>query len=176
MKSDDDLIVEALKIDWDHARHVETQRLRLVTVYIIAVLGAGLAAMKSDMPWIQGLASIVGLLISAFCWAMTHKWNAEFVNQIKSAELCARRLKVTSLASPEETEELFSYIGFPKPDPFLPKVINVRRMFNWFYAVFIVVWLIISVNVLLPKTPTADNQHNASPNKSLQSNSVERGH
>jgi hypothetical protein len=176
MKPDDDLIVEALKIDWDHARHVEVQRLRLVTVYIIVVFGTGLAAMKSNIPWIQGLASILGLLVSVFCWAMTHKWNAEFVNQIKSAERCARRLKVTSLVSPEEIEELYSYIGFPKPDPFLPKIINVRRIFSWFYVVFTIVWLIISVNVLLPTTKTVENQHNASPDKSLQSDSVERGH
>jgi hypothetical protein len=155
MDSEDNLIVEALKIDWDHARHVETQRLSLATVYILAVLGAGFAALSSDIFWVRILGSFLGLFISIFCWAMTHKWNAEFVNQIQSADKCAKRLKVNSESS-QGKEVLHSYIGFPKPDPLLPKAINVRRMFDWFYRVFIIVWLLIIFNVIFVKDVPKD--------------------
>ena len=142
------LIIEALKLNWEHARHIEAQRIRLTTIYIVATLGAGMAALKSEIYWIRCIASILGFVISIFCWAMTHKWNSEFVNQIKSADKCARELKITF---EENDKELHEYIGFPQPDPFMPKIINVRRMFHWFYITFIILWLIILILTILKK-------------------------
>lgn len=143
------LLIEALKLNWEHARHVEAQRIRLTTMYIVAVLGVGLAALKSEILWIQLMASILGLVTSIFCWAMTHKWNVEFVNQIKSADKCARELKILIGRNSGSYKVLHEYIGFPKPTSILPKVINVRCMFNLFYISFILVWLIICAQILI---------------------------
>ncbi|MBI4204908.1 MAG: hypothetical protein HY527_07760 [Betaproteobacteria bacterium] len=172
MESDDNLISDALKLNWDHARHVETLRLRLTAVYILAVLGAGLAALESDAALIQRIAAILGLLISLFCWAMTHKWNAEFVNQIQCADRCARRLRVTSTSDQNSSEELHSYIGFPKPDPLLPKTINVRRMFNWFYITFIAVWVVVVLYAFSEPAPAVPE---TKPNTSLNSDAPRSG-
>ena len=147
MNRNDEILASALKLNWDHARHIETLRLRLTTVYIIAILGAGLAALKGEVELIKQVAAVLGLLISIFCWAMTHKWNAEFVNQIQSADRCARKLRLEDGDEGEVSvgEEVHSYIGFPKPAPFLSRLINVRRMFHLFYVVFIGAWVFVSL-------------------------------
>jgi hypothetical protein len=138
----DHKLLEALKSNWQHARHIEDLRLRLTTVYITTMLGAGFTAIKSEIFAIQVLGIGIGLLVTIFSWAMTHKWNVEFVNQIKKADACARRLKLIGSGSDPDQLNMHSFIGFPIRDPKLPKL-NVRLMFSLFYGSFLLAWIFL---------------------------------
>ena len=148
--TDKDMILEALKLNWDHARHVENQRARLAAIYL-AVVGAGVAAaVKIPLVGRQRFwALVAGLLFCLICWCMTYKWNLEFGSLIDKAEKCAKTLQVTG--SDGERAKLYSYIGFPtqltdsppQEKHSLLKYVTVRRMFHLFYFLSAVIWLVL---------------------------------
>ena len=145
-QSDDDLMLDALKLNWEHARHLEGQRLQMTVVYI-ATLGAGVTLVADQQGATRALASSAGLLLTMFCWGMIDKWNLEVVNQIRTADKCARWLKVASQTTPGDTDELHAYIGFPvrRKRRLLAKL-NVRLMFTLLFIVSTVIWLVLLVS------------------------------
>ena len=137
------LLLEALKLNWEHARHVEKQRNTLVIAYAGAMLAAGAVALSRDAQIPREAACLAGFLITVLCWGMTYKWNLAFDNQIRKADLCARSLSLleTSLAG-SQLHILHSYIGFPIRDKRLP-TLNVKLMFNFLYGLATIAWLLV---------------------------------
>ncbi|NQU06843.1 MAG: hypothetical protein HQ568_12170 [Calditrichaeota bacterium] len=141
LTKEDNLIVEALKLNWEHARHIEAQRLRLFTAYILIMFGVGLTLLKGDLEFLRYISPILGISITLFCWIMTRKWNKEFVNQIKKADICAKKLNICS--DDNSDSNLHNYIGFPIKRVGLDKLLNVRHSFTLIYLLFFIIWIFI---------------------------------
>lgn len=133
-------------MNWDHARHVEVQRLQSTALYLVAALGLGFAAIQPGDPFVKIAASALGLSITLFFWAMTHKLNSAFTNQIWYADRCARRLGIASSDGHHELVAIYAFLGFPRkaPGPYaFIRQINVRLMFHFLYCSFALGWLFL---------------------------------
>lgn len=146
---EDDLVTQALRLNWDHARHVEIQRLQLTAVYVAMAFGLGLAALHPGDPVIRIGAAVLGSCVTLICWGMTHKLNRAFVNLIEHADRCARRLGIREWDERSEHEEfvaLHAFLGFPRMARERVSIVrrsNVRVMFHLLYGGFALTWLIL---------------------------------
>src|ERR1700760_4418981 len=91
---DDNLVANALRLNWEQARHIESQRLQLIAVYLAMALGLGYASLQAGDHVIRLGATVFGLIVTLIAWAATHKLNGAFRTQILAADRCARRLVV----------------------------------------------------------------------------------
>ena len=136
------LILEALKLNWEHARHVEKQRNTLALAYAGAMLAAGAVALEKDNLPINIGASIAGVFVTLLCWGMTHKWNLAFATQIQKADLCAKALTIVKSGGVGVSALLLhSFIGFPRRDPNL-RWLNIRLLFDILYGVTSLFWIL----------------------------------
>ena len=139
---DDELVARALRMNWEHARHIEAQRLQLLAVHVAITLGLGYAAIYTGAPAVRVLAAELGFCLTLFCWGITHKLNSAFVFQIWQADRCARRLAVRDASRHDGFDGLHSLLGFPRKAPG-PRFLNVRTMFHFIYFAFALNWVLL---------------------------------
>ena len=135
--SNEEKIMEALKQNWTHGRHVEDLRVRLATFYVAVMIGSGIAVLSNQVLLIKLVGFFIGILVTLICWSMTHKWNIEFSNQIKKADYCARTL----IMKTNTKKQLHEYIGFPIRDKNLPWL-SVRLLYHFLYGGFFLAWIL----------------------------------
>ena len=140
---DDQKILEALKSNFQHARHIEDLRLRMALGYIVATFGAGFVGIKGDAIELQITGCLAGFLLTMFCWGMTLKWNIEFANQIQRADACAKALKISAECG-LDARNMHALMGFPRPNR--P---SVRFWFHLFYLAYAAAWIIVLIIVIL---------------------------
>jgi hypothetical protein len=141
---DDNLVAAARRLNWDHARHVETQRLLRLAVYSAISVALGFVSIHPGDPFLRLGAPVLGLCITPIVWAITHKLGLAFANQIRLADRCANRLAIQALDGTNEYIPLHGYVGFPrKPPQFAGKLLTVRLMFDVFYGTLAAGWLIL---------------------------------
>jgi hypothetical protein len=139
---DDNLVAAALRQNWDHARHVETQRLYLLAIYVAIAAALGSVAVHGGDPYLRLGTTILALCTTLIMWGIANKLGQAFANQVRHADRCARRLVVQSLDGNNEYIALHGYIGFPrKPASFARLSLTVRLMFDAFYGTVAVAWL-----------------------------------
>src|SRR5882724_10269654 len=107
---DDNLIANALRLNWEHARHIENQRLQLAAIYLAMAFGLGFVALQPGDPFIRLGAVLLGLAITLIVWAMTHKLNSAFRIQIWLADRCAKQLVVQLPDSQDRYTALHGFI------------------------------------------------------------------
>lgn len=143
---DDDLkVVEALKANLVFLMHLDTLRIRLATVYMVAMMGVGFAAIGSESETVQKLGASLGLLVTMFCWFMTHKWNYDFVDKVSRLDDCSQQLV---LENNTKLKNIHDLLPFPVRNPKL-RIINVRLMFHLLYGTFALSWVILLGLILL---------------------------
>ena len=139
---DDNLVAAALRQNWDHARHVETQRLYLLAIYVAVAAALGYVAVHGGDPYLRLGATFLALSATVIVWGITHKLGQAFANQVRHADRCARRLAIQSLDGNNEYIALHGYIGFPrKPAGLAGLSFTVRLMFDAFYGTVAVAWV-----------------------------------
>jgi hypothetical protein len=137
----DDLIARSLKMNWDHARHIEAQRMGALAIYVVMALGVGYGAVFAGVPAVRCLAAELGLCLTLLFWGMTLKLNRAFRNQLMHAARCAQRLTGRAL---RPGENLVDFIAFPiRPQGRLFGQIRVGLMFHFIYAVFALNWILL---------------------------------
>ena len=141
---DDNLVVAALRLNWDHARHVEMQRLYLLAIYAVFSAALGYLALHGGDPFLRVGAILIALCVTAIIWSMTHKLGRAFATQVWHADRCARRLVIQPLDGSNEYVALHGYIGFPRKPPALAGVLlTVRLMFDLLYGTLAGAWVIL---------------------------------
>lgn len=138
---DDQFLVQALRMNWEHARHIETQRLYCLAVYVTTAAGLAFGALTSGDYYVKLGASVCGLMLTFPFWGLTHKFNNAIRIQISRADDCARRL-ILQTADKRGPIPLHAFLGFPRKlrPPF--SMINVRRMFEVVYGTCATGWLL----------------------------------
>ena len=153
---DRELLLEVMQMNWQHARHIETQRIALNLAYVGA-MGASIAYAlgKETKPIPMLIIAAAALFLTLLCWGMTRKWNLAFQNQIIKADKCAKLLLV-GISPDGETQltKLHSFVGFPVTDPRFPWL-NVRRMFAALYIGSALTWVALLGYVLFCKGASA---------------------
>lgn len=144
---DDELIAQALKMNWEHARHIEAQRMAALAIYVLIALGVGYGAIFAGAPAVRCLAAELGLCVTLVFWGMTHKLNRAFRNQLLHAARGAQRLTGRAL---RPGESLIDFLAFPsKPGGGLFSQFRVGLMFHFVYAAFTLNWtLLLAYSVL----------------------------
>ena len=141
---DDDLILEALRLNLRRAEHIELFRMKLTALYSAIALVIGYLALHSGDPPLGLGAAVVGLLVTMVFWGIIHKLNGAFVNQIVHADRCGQRLAVRSFDNRDDYIALKNFIGLPRraTGPIdLIRNITVRQMYNLLYALMSLSWL-----------------------------------
>ena len=135
------LIVQALKSNLAHARHIERQRLHALAVYVAITLGLGYAAIYSGTPTVRILTGELGLCLTLAFWGMAFKLNRAFTRQIAHAVRCAELLAIDGHPN---VRDLFDLIGFPA-NVFIPLLgpVTARLMFHLIYGVFALNWFLL---------------------------------
>jgi hypothetical protein len=141
----DQKIIEALKSNFQHARHIEDLRLRMALAYILSTLGTGFAVIKGSGLEFQLTGCLAGLFLTIFCWIMTRKWNREFNNQIIKADKCARKLEFYD-SDGINVANLHQIMGFP-----LPIKPSVGFLFHCFYLVYAIAWISILIIIIISR-------------------------
>jgi hypothetical protein len=137
----DDLIVRSLQMNWDHARHIEAQRMGALATYVVMALGLGYAAIFAEPGAVRWLASELGLCATLVFWGVTHKLNRAFRNQLMHAARGAQRLTAGAL---RPGESLIDFLAFPsRPSRGVFGQIRVGLMFHFIYAVFALNWALL---------------------------------
>ncbi len=137
-------LLKALEMNWAHARHIETQRIALNLAYVGA-MGAALAFVLNTSPakpTASGFVVAAAIVLTLLCWGMTHKWNLEFVNQIRKADLCARALHVRPVDD-ADNGILHTFVGFLVKDKQITWL-NVRGLFSVLYCGNLVLWITLA--------------------------------
>ncbi len=133
----DKKLIELIKCNWDHGRHLENLRMKLAAMYTGGMFALLLAQFKIEDIEAKLLSAIIGILLTLICTIATYKWNYEFKNQIQKADRCARKIFVTSDNNHKETAH--SLLGFPIREDRL-SWINVRLAYILLYSLFFTVW------------------------------------
>jgi hypothetical protein len=143
----DDLIVPVLQMNWEHARHIEVQRMAALAVYVVAALGIAYGAIFAAAPAVRCLLAELGICLTLVFWGMTHKLNRAFRNQLLHAARSAQRLTDRAL---RPGESLVDLLAFPRrPDRGLLGRIRVGPMLHLLYAAFALNWcLLLAYSVL----------------------------
>ena len=137
----DALIVEALKTNLAHARHVERQRLQGLAIYVAAALGLGYAAIYAATPAVRILASELGFCLTLAFWGLTYKLSTAFARQIAYAVRCSELLAIDQHSG---VRDLFDLIGFPRSaSASRLRQVTARLMFHLIYAAFALNWLLL---------------------------------
>ncbi len=137
----DALIVQALKSNLAHARHVERQRLQALAIYVAIALGLGYASIYAVTPAVRILAAELGLCLTLAFWGMAFKLNAAFVRHIASAARCSELLVIDGHPG---VRDLFDLMGFPRrASASRLRQITVRLMIHLIYAAFALNWLFL---------------------------------
>jgi hypothetical protein len=142
---DDTLVAAALRQNWDHARHVERQRLYLLAIYVAMAAALGSVSVHGGDPYLRVGATFLALCATLIAWGISHKLGQAFANQVWHADRCARRLAIQSLdGGSNEYIALHGYIGFPrKPVTIAGLPQTVRLLFDLLYGTFTVAWAIL---------------------------------
>jgi hypothetical protein len=149
-QSEDDLLIRALGMNWEHARHVENQRLQVLAVNVALGIALGYVAIYAGNLTLRVLASFLGFSSTLLFWGVTHKLNAAFSIQVLHAYRCARALAIQDNRSRDGFVGLDRYLGFPrKKRVAFIGVINVRTMFQLFYGVLTLSWLFLLGHTVL---------------------------
>ena len=144
---EDQLVAQALRMNWEHARHVEVQRFQVTATYVAIAFGLGYVSIQPGDMIVRTGASVLGVCVTLVFWGMAHKLNSAFINQIRFADLCARQLGIQDPDDGGRYIALHGYLGFPRKAPgrfgFVRRV-NVHRMFNWLFALLLMGWLALA--------------------------------
>jgi hypothetical protein len=139
---DDDLIAQSLKMNWEHARHVEAQRMGALAIHVVMALGLGYAAIFAEPSAVRWLASELGFCATLVFWGITHKQNRAFRNQLVHAARAAQRVTTGGTLRPGES--LIDFLAFPgRPSRELFGQIRVGMMFHFIYATFALNWALL---------------------------------
>lgn len=105
---------KALEENWEHARHVETQRQQ--QFYIFMVVVGVILSIIFDRHEALNLTLMqfwpVFLFLMLFCWltsSSTTKWNCEFANHIRAVQWISERLKLNQPVSDRRKKEIMDY-------------------------------------------------------------------
>jgi hypothetical protein len=141
---DDNLVTRAFRLNWERARHIEAQRVQLMAVYTAIAIAIGYVGIHPGDPLVRFGALVLGFCMTLIAWAMTNQLNSDLVNQLAHADRCARRLVVQTVDGRNEFIALHGFIGFPRKPAVLFGLVNVdiRLMFNVFYAAIALAWLL----------------------------------
>jgi hypothetical protein len=146
---DDNLVSTALRLNWDHARHIENQRLKLLAIYTAIGVALGFASIHPGDPWVRVGATLFALCITLIIWGISHKLGRAFANQVAHADRCARRLAIQPLDGSNEYIELHGYLGFPrKPPRWAGHLLTVRLMFDVLYGTVAAIWILLLAYLL----------------------------
>lgn len=141
---DDNLVATALRQNWDHARHVERQRLSVLAIYTALAVALGFVGVHPGDPFLRVGSAFLALCLTLILWGITRKLGQAFANQVWHADRCARRLAIQSLDEQNQYIALHGYLGFPrKPPSIAGMLLTVRLMFNVFYGTAAVAWLML---------------------------------
>lgn len=84
----------ALKLNWDHARHQENQRLWLLNIYaVVAAAIIGVIHLQG-LSWISVASLFFLFFFSLSVYFACLKWNAEFANHITAIQWISEKNRI----------------------------------------------------------------------------------
>jgi hypothetical protein len=141
---DDNLVTTAFRLNWDRARHIEIQRIRLLAVYVAIAIAVGFVGIHPGDPFVRLGALVLGFCVTVIISTMTNQLSNDLVNQLAHADRCARRLVVQTVDGRNEFIALHGFVGFPRKPFVLFGLVHfdMRLTFNVFYATIALAWLL----------------------------------
>lgn len=144
-----EMVTEIVKVNMDHARHIEAQRMLLAIGYGVAMytLLPSTLNYEPDDLIAKTAYSFLGLLVTILSGAMTYKWNEAFTRWIKAAEAVATSMKASSAAD-DDAGKLRMLFGFKDREntrasnTFIGNV-GASRMFNMLYVGAAAIWVVV---------------------------------
>jgi hypothetical protein len=102
-----DYLIVAFEQNWEHARHQETQRQTMLSIYL-AIFGAVLTFIADKFNGLETLAQYWTVflflgLISIFVSYSIAKWNEEFKNHIRAIQWLSEKMKLIQRISENDT-------------------------------------------------------------------------
>jgi len=135
------LLLELLKENWEHGRHVESERLNFTSIYV-AIVGGILAFIGENFNLKEMHAIFAFLLIfSILGFKLCKKWGSVFDSHMKKVK------EITMDLSTEDFDGL-KYIEIQKYKP-NEKIFKTwgrtKNLFNIFYIIMIIGWWIFLI-------------------------------
>lgn len=130
MAGTDREVLECLKENWQHARHVENERLSFTQFYamIVGAVATILVQWSDRGPVLVLALAAFLLLLSILGLLLTQKWGQTFDKHMERGRLAAERLGVVD------------YMAFPgQPGQYsgLGRILRTKYLFCYFYAAVI---------------------------------------
>jgi hypothetical protein len=105
----EELFLEILKENWQHARHIETERMWFANIFAAAIVGAIAYLSKVGLE-VYPLWVLIGFAV--FCLLVTIKLNAAFATHMKAIESIFSDNKIIL----GDKEEWRIYMGMPSKE------------------------------------------------------------
>lgn len=147
--SKNSIMLELLKENWAHGRHVETERLDFTSIYV-AIVGGTLAFIGSDFN-IQTMWPIFTfLLIFSFLgFQLSKKWGNVFDGHMKKVEAILREFDEDEIKGldfvefPSYNKEVPNLTGWGKTLDIIKNWSRTKNLFNMFYIIMMIIWFIL---------------------------------
>ncbi|MBA7663370.1 hypothetical protein ES703_71410 [subsurface metagenome] len=135
------LFVEILKENWQHARHIETERMWFVNIFAAIIVGT--IAYLSEVG-LEVLPLIILIVFALFCLLVTIKLNIAFATHMKAIESIFKDKKLLL----GDKKEWRTYMGMPSRKGKIWKILSVAKLTVFFYSLAIIVLgvMIICIN------------------------------
>ncbi len=146
MADPDPSIIECLKENWQHARHVENERLSFTQFYamIVGAVVTILVQWSDRGPVLVFALAAFLLLLSILGLLLAQKWGQTFDKHMERGRRAADRLGVT---------DFMVFPGQPDQYSMLGRALRTKNLFCYFYAAVIGVStgvMVYSLSELIP--------------------------
>lgn len=145
------ILLELLKENWAHGRHVETERLDFTSIYV-AIVGGTLAFIGNDFNVKTMCPIFAFLLIFSFLgFQLSQKWGDVFDNHMKKIEKILNELAkegvkgIEFMEFPSYKEEKPLSGRWKKAKDILKNWKRTKNLFNLFYIVMMLIWFSLFV-------------------------------
>lgn len=139
------ILLELLKENWAHGRHIETERLDFTSIYV-AIVGGTLAFIGSDFNVTTMCPIFAFLSIFSFLgFQLSKKWGNVFDEHMRKIEKILDEFSKDGIKGRD-------FMEFPRYDKKLPLSKTWKRtknLFNGFYILMMVIWTSLFVFSLL---------------------------
>jgi hypothetical protein len=121
-------LLTALKENWLHARHEESQRFWFLNIYIVVTGAIIKMILEEGLSSITAIASLVFLFVlSLSVFLIIIKVNAEFSNHIRAIQWIAEKLKLIKAVQADNKKIMFKGVmALPLP---LPRYLRAHIIF-----------------------------------------------
>jgi len=145
------IMLDLLKENWTHGRHVETERLDFTSIYV-AIVGGTLAFIGNDFNVRTMWPIFSFLLIFSFLgFELSKKWGNVFDAHMKKVQEILNELKDIDVKGlgfvvlPRFNIEPSTPKGWDKAYYVIKNWRRTKNLFNSFYIIMIIIWSVLLI-------------------------------